>query len=225
MEWVIVVLVAVVVITVSIVRYGKEQQLINTATDDGRGTYGERKLLACLLKAGVLAGDIYHDLYLEYEPGRYAQIDVVVLTPSGIVVFEDKDYSGWIFGDGRHEYWTQVLNYGQEKHKFYNPIKQNFTHIERLKEAFGEKCHGTRFISCIIFHRGGKLRNISNVPVGIFLGYSYQVDSLMKAVSGLRPTIYQDEESVRRILRNAVRNGRNPEVVRTHAEHVSRFVD
>lgn len=56
---------------------------------------------------------------------EYVQIDCVAINQQGIFVFESKDYSGYIYGDGLHKSWTQVLNYGKTKHQFYNPIRQN----------------------------------------------------------------------------------------------------
>ena len=41
---------------------------------------------------------IFHDLYVEKHKGHFSQIDLVVVTEVGIIVFEVKDYSGWIFG-------------------------------------------------------------------------------------------------------------------------------
>lgn len=58
-----------------------------------------------------------------------SQIDVVVATNVGIIVFEVKDYSGWIYGNGNQQKWTQVLSHGREKYRFYNPILQNRSHI------------------------------------------------------------------------------------------------
>ena len=54
----------------------------------------------------------------------FSQIDLVLATKQGIVVFEVKDYKGWLFGAGNHNNWTQVLAYRRRKYRFYNPIKQ-----------------------------------------------------------------------------------------------------
>ncbi len=72
------------------------------------------------------------NVYIPYK-GRTSEIDVVMLHETGIYVFESKNYSGWIFGDEKGQYWTQCLN-PKTKNRFYNPILQNKTHIKALTE-------------------------------------------------------------------------------------------
>ena len=60
-----------------------------------------------------------------------------MVCPKGIFVFESKNYSGYVFGNERHEYWTQTLpgrNGRTIKHHFYNPIIQNRNHIKYLQQ-------------------------------------------------------------------------------------------
>lgn len=108
---------------------------LKTVTKSKRGTRSERDLVLKLLKYGIPAQTIFHDLYLKRYNGNFSQIDLVVATRVGIIVFEVKDYSGWIFGDGRYTQWTQVLAYGRQKYRLYNPIKQNNKHIADLKNS------------------------------------------------------------------------------------------
>lgn len=65
-----------------------------------RGTVSEQRLIVTLLRLGYPPEAIFHDLYVGKTDGIYAQIDVVLLTVYGIVVFEVKEYSGWLFGNG-----------------------------------------------------------------------------------------------------------------------------
>jgi len=44
---------------------------------------------------------LYHDLYLDMNRGHYSQLDIVLATRVGVVVFEVKEMSGWILGSGR----------------------------------------------------------------------------------------------------------------------------
>jgi len=93
------------------------------------------------------------------------QIDHIVVSPYGIFVIETKNYSGWIFGNQKDEYWTQVFY--NKKNKFFNPIRQNYGHIQALKELLkGYK--NLKFHSIIAFTRRCELREIkieSNVTV------------------------------------------------------------
>lgn len=70
---------------------------MNTVADRTRCTSTERRLVVSLLREGIPDEDIYHDLYLEYRPGHYSQIDVVAIVPAGIIVFGEKNYSAGFF--------------------------------------------------------------------------------------------------------------------------------
>ena len=76
-----------------------KRQLIETVTSLERGTWSERELVLLLLKNGFPAGAIFHDLYILKPNGQTSQIDLVLATKVGLIVFEVKDYSGWIFGN------------------------------------------------------------------------------------------------------------------------------
>src|SRR5512147_1006634 len=46
------------------------------------------------------------------------QIDHILVSRFGVFVIETKDYKGWIFGNEKDPYWTQVLFHS--KFKFQN---------------------------------------------------------------------------------------------------------
>ena len=95
----------------------EECKLIEQVTPITRGERSERKVILELLKAGVNPKAIFHDLYIQKPNGEYTQVDVVVATAAGIIVFEVKDYSGWIFGNEHQKYWTQLLAFGNSEFK------------------------------------------------------------------------------------------------------------
>lgn len=66
-----------------------------------------------------------------------AQIDHIVVNKRGVFVIETKNYSGQIYGAEGQREWVQVLNYGEEKHKIFNPLMQNEGHIKKLKLILG----------------------------------------------------------------------------------------
>ncbi len=92
---------------------------------------------------------------------KLAQIDCLAINETGIFVFESKDYSGWIYGHGDRHQWTQVLNFGKEKHQFYNPIKQNARHIAALETCCDSNW---QIYSVIVFSREATLKVIDEVP-------------------------------------------------------------
>ncbi len=54
----------------------------------------------------------------------------------GIFVIEIKNYQGWILGKEYDDYWILVIY--EQKEKLHNSVKQNYGHIQVLKEALSE---------------------------------------------------------------------------------------
>ncbi len=95
------------------------------------GWNGERltvKVLKKLDRHGH-SGRILRNVYVPTGSAT-TEIDVLYVTRKGIFVLESKNYSGWIFGNESDSYWTQATP--REKHRFYNPLKQNATHCRAL---------------------------------------------------------------------------------------------
>lgn len=116
MEYMIVILILVCVV-VSYLRYRQNMKLLRTVSSPDRGTRAERRLVVRMLRKGVHPKAIFHDLYLQKKNGEFSQIDIVVAIPQGLIAIEVKDYSGWLFGNEKQKYWTQILNHGKEKHR------------------------------------------------------------------------------------------------------------
>ncbi|MBK5251295.1 MAG: NERD domain-containing protein [Peptostreptococcaceae bacterium] len=76
---------------------------------------------------------IVNDVTIKLDDGKTAQIDHIVVSEYGVFVIETKNYKGWIVGKEEDYYWKQVIY--KRKEKFYNPLKQNQVHIDRLTEV------------------------------------------------------------------------------------------
>jgi len=76
---------------------------------------------------------ILTNVYIEKENGETSEIDVIFLHDKGVFVLESKNYSGWIYGNEKSKNWTVTYN-SRYKKKFYNPIKQNKTHIKYVSQ-------------------------------------------------------------------------------------------
>lgn len=106
---------------------------------------------------------ILNDVILRLKNGKTTQIDHIVVSVYGIFVIETKNYSGWIFGNEKAEYWMQVIY--NEKHRFRNPVKQNYSHIFALKETLTEY-QNIKYFPLVVFVGGAELKEIkSNIPV------------------------------------------------------------
>lgn len=208
-----------------IIQEKKERELLQTVTSLNRGTISERELLLKLIKEGIPVSTIFHDLYVEKSKGFYSQIDVVVATKVGIIVFEVKDYNGWIFGKGYQTYWTQILAYGEEKYKFYNPVIQNQKHIETLSQRM-KHCANVPFFSIIVFYGNCTLKNLSSIPEGIFISYPNKVSDIINSIlENNPPACYTNKKEVVSILKEAVGNGNNPEIQTLHIQNIKRIIN
>ncbi|HJJ38629.1 MAG TPA: NERD domain-containing protein [Methanocorpusculum sp.] len=90
------------------------------------------------------------NLYVPYGDGtkRLSEIDNVVISETGIYVFECKNYSGTILGKKDEREWSVVYDNGDLK-KFYSPILQNKGHIRCLSDILG--IPKSMFRSVIVF--------------------------------------------------------------------------
>lgn len=114
------------------------------------------------------------------------QIDALAIDERGIFVFESKDYVGWIYGNAKYPQWTQVSAYGRNKHKFYNPVRQNLAHAEAVRAVFGGliPVH-----TVIVFGREAVLKKIEELPEDCYVcgqaGLRNMLDKISKKGRGL----------------------------------------
>ncbi|MCQ2450052.1 MAG: NERD domain-containing protein [Clostridia bacterium] len=105
-------------------------------------------------------GKVLTNIYIPKSSGDTAEIDVLYITSKGLLVLENKNYAGYIFGSETNKRWTVTLYAGRgrvEKHHFYNPVWQNRTHIKYLKEYLGTNI---KSFSLITFSNRGELKDI-----------------------------------------------------------------
>lgn len=198
----------------------RDKKLLAGITNKTRGTPSERELVIRLLKLGIPQQAIFHDLYLKNYNGKYSQIDLVVAAKVGIIVFEVKSLSGWIFGDGRYTQWTQVLAYGRQKYRFYNPIMQNKKHIDDLRKQLTQ-FENIPFYSVVVFYGDCELKEISFVPEGTFLVKPGRVSEVMRIILEKNELVpYTDKFEIVRILKEAVQNGGKKEIQNRHIENI-----
>ena len=198
----------------------RDKKLLETVTQQNRGTKTERDLVLKFLKHGIPAQTIFHDLYVKNYNGNFCQIDLVVATKVGIVVFEVKDYSGWIFGAGHNSQWTQVLAYGKRKYRLYNPIMQNSKHVSDLKKQL-RQFESVPFYSIVVFYGNCVLKDINFVPDGTFLVKSNRVLEVMETIMKNNELArYTNKNEIVRVLKEAVKNGEDKETQIQHIKNV-----
>ena len=126
--------------------------LMKIYQNDIVGFIGERHTANLVKRAANCR--VYRDIYAAGSHG-VQQIDIVAVTPKGILVIEKKTYIGLIVGRAYDRQWKVFVNRGRQKFSMKNPHHQNFGHIQALCENFPEmkgKC-----IDLVIFGNNAKL--------------------------------------------------------------------
>lgn len=187
----------------------QNRKLIAQVTSPNRGEWSERRTILPLLRLGINPRAIFHDLYIQKPNGSYTQVDLAVATKSGIIVFEIKDYSGWLFGNGKQKYWTQILSYGKEKHRFYNPILQNEGHIASIRQCLPQNPN-IQIYSVIVFYGNCELKDVSFDTPNTFIIYPSQISSVVQYILDQAPASYGNKYEIRDVFTKAVQNGTDP---------------
>tara|TARA_B110000902_G_C14150870_1_gene529487 strand:+ start:321 stop:1040 length:720 start_codon:yes stop_codon:yes gene_type:complete len=202
----------------------KDKELIKSVTSLNRGTSSERELILGLLKNGIPKETIFHDLMIKKNNNKFSQIDMVIPTKEGIIVFEVKEYSGWIFGSGNNTNWTQILAYGEKKYKFYNPIKQNNNHITELKKTL-KQFQKIPFFSIIVFFGDCELKEINYIPNGTFIVKAQRIFEVLNLIkTENEPNSYTNKREVVDTLKKLVLLGENVEYQKKHIENIKNMV-
>lgn len=185
------------------------------------GNLAEKELISSLKNHGIDSKDIFHNLYVRGSNGKYAQIDVAALTDEGLIVFEVKNYSGWIYGREDQTYWTKVL--GRKKYRFYNPIMQNAKHIKALCNNLSQN-PDIPIYSVVVFYGSAELKNISCSNSNTYLIYSNSVYDVLQSIKK-KPLIKDfNREEVWSILNKASKNSKNPFILLSHVNSIRKYL-
>ncbi len=163
-----------------------------------KGVRGERHIAAQLSNLP----DNYctfNDVYLHLQE-KSIQIDHVVISEYGIFVIETKNYDGHISGSDNAKNWMQNL-YGY-KHKFYNPLWQNNSHVNAICQTLhvSQSCiiPVVVFINrCHLHYNGTGKVLYSSQLIGFILNNTkilFQKDTVHNLCELLQKAIISDEE-------------------------------
>ena len=107
-----------------------------------KGKYGEYLTYKQLQNFEESGAKFLFNMYIAKDNGETTEADLIMICKKGIIVFESKNYSGWIFGDEKSRMWMQTLPTGKgrsHKEQFFNPILQNKGHINYLKKIIEDE--------------------------------------------------------------------------------------
>ena len=169
---------------------------LSSLIDKGiRGEYLIYEKLSYLERDGA---QFLFNLYIPNSKGGTTELDVVLIQKAGVYVFESKNYSGWIFGSEDQAFWTQTLPKGKksQKERFYNPIKQNHSHIKNLRSIIGES---VPVHSVIVFSERCELKNVTVCSSDIAVVKRYHVGRAVKDIEDRCGNFCLDNADIERL--------------------------
>lgn len=119
----------------------------NSWYSNKKGQFGEWIVIE-EIKASLPKDDYYLMNNITLELGRgTTQIDHILISVYGVFVIETKHMAGWIFGNPRQKFWTQI--FPTSKYRFLNPLRQNRIHIDAIRKVTGFPGH--YFVPLVVF--------------------------------------------------------------------------
>ncbi len=188
-------------------------------SDKGRlGEYDTYKYLKAFEDKGY---KFLFNLYLPKRDGKTTEIDVLMIGQDAVYVFESKNYSGWIFGNDTQKTWTQVLPKGKgrsQKERFYNPVWQNKTHCEALRQVLPED---VSIRSVVLFSNRCTFKDLTINSKNVVVTHRRNVKGV---VEGMERTVQGSSHDVNRIYEILYPFSQVPEEVKqSHIDDVSSF--
>ncbi|NWF35349.1 NERD domain-containing protein [Mariprofundus sp. KV] len=134
------------------------------------------------------------------------QIDHIIVSRFGVFVVETKNMKGWIFGGEHQKQWTQQIF--KSKHRFQNPLHQNYKHTKTLESALG--LPHEKMISVVVFVGDSTFK--TEMPANVTQGGGY-----IRFIKS-HTKILLTESEVQQII-GQIADGRLKPSIKTHIEH------
>ena len=134
-----------------------------------RGKRGENRVRRIIGKTQEGLRYVFND-YKIVDEDMSCQIDHILINQNGVFVIETKNYSGNIYGTDEQREWTQVLAYGKIKNKIYNPVKQNNTHLYRIRKILPKEFP---LVSIVVFVQNNTQHINSKVAIPLYSLYDH----------------------------------------------------
>ena len=142
-----------------------------TSINKIKGSLGEDEIYALLSQKIKGKKLLFKNIYIPKNNSETTEIDILLVSPKGIFVFESKNYSGYILGNIDSYNWIQSFGKGKNN-KFYNPILQNKNHIKALENLLNLK-NNKLYYSFIVFGKNstlhenikGKFKELPNTKI------------------------------------------------------------
>lgn len=122
-----------------------------------KGIVGEELICNEIEKNLDIYYKIIRNVYI-YKDDNKTEIDIILITTTGIFVIESKNYNGYIYGEEKDYNWTQFIKKGTTYQRM-NPIRQNNYHIKFLSQYLNKP--EDDFKSYVVFSDNAKLSKIN----------------------------------------------------------------
>lgn len=142
-----------------------------------KGSSGERIIYTTLIdRFHVPERQMLRNVYIPTQNGKTSEIDLIVVSKKGLLIFEVKNYAGNIYGDAKRNKWIQYL--GKKKNYFLNPFVQNRTHVKHLRKYL-EKYGDIPIIPMVTTISRGKWKVKNYGPNDYLLGYNSHLADIL----------------------------------------------
>ena len=111
-----------------------------------KGYWGEYKVFTLLYRELDFPNKMLLNLQIPSDNGRTTEIDLLLISPTGIYVFEIKHYSGKVYGGYDKPTWTEYYK-SRDSVTFDNPLLQNEYHLKQLRHLLPDET----FFSYVVF--------------------------------------------------------------------------
>lgn len=143
--------------------YGKQSKNSFWKVINDQGARGEYRMSQILEKSS-LEKKLLFNVYIPKGKGNQTtEIDIIMICSKGVYVVENKNYSGWIFGSEKDQKWCETLK--GKKYFFYNPIKQNNTHLKYLERLL--QINDEKYTSLITFNSNANLKKVTVISENV----------------------------------------------------------
>ena len=159
-----------------------------------KGKFGEYLTYKQLIPYEDGGNRFLFNLYIPSRDNKTTELDLVMITKKGIIVFESKNFSGWIFGDINSKMWMQTLPNGRgksSKSQFYNPIFQNKGHINNLRKLLDDNIP---IFSIIVFSERCTLKKVPENSKELMVINRYDVAKTIKKIYEFNPDVLEQNQ-------------------------------
>lgn len=113
------------------------------------------------------------------------------------------------------------MAYGREKYRFYNPIRQNASHIRFLRKELNLS-NDIPVFSIIVFYGDCELKGLNYIPKQTFVIRPHRLKDVLTDILGTNPEApFSDKWEIMRLLRKAVERGESSSETQQHISNIT----